>query len=410
MKIIHTADWHIGRLLYGRKRHAEHGAFLEWLLKTIREQQIDALIVAGDVFDTPSPGNRSQELYYQFLSALGDTGCRELVIVGGNHDSPSFLDAPASVLRFLNVHVIGQARKNLEDEVIVLHARSGEPAAIVCAVPFLRDRDVRESEAGEDWDDKESALLRGIAAHYQEVVSMAMRQCPGGAQPLPLLATGHLYAAGGSLKEGDGVRDLYIGSLGRVPLDCFPPELDYVALGHLHVAQRVGPTDRVRYSGSPIPLGFGEAGQQKSVCVLELQGKSVELSRINVPVFQKLRTVGGSWDAIRGELLALVREGESVWAEVVLEGDDGPPDLAKCVHELVADSGVEVLRIKHERQNADPWDIPDDFVNLDDIRPEDVFSRFLDANNCEGERRERLTRTFLEMLSSMAGQDPEATN
>ncbi|HOO93558.1 MAG TPA: exonuclease SbcCD subunit D C-terminal domain-containing protein, partial [Opitutales bacterium] len=151
-------------------------------------------------------------------------------------------------------------------------------------------------------------------------------------------------------------------------------------------------------------------GQQKSVCVLELQGKSVELSRINVPVFQKLRTVGGSWDSIRGELLALVREGESVWAEVVLEGDDGPPDLAKCVHELVADSGVEVLRIKHERQNADPWDIPDGFVNLDDIRPEDVFSRFLDANNCEGERRERLTRTFLEMLSSMAGQDPEATN
>jgi len=306
--------------------------------------------------------------------------------------------------------VIGQARRNLEDEVIVLHARSGEPAAIVCAVPFLRDRDVRESEAGEDWDDKESALLRGIAAHYQEVVSVAMRQCPGGAQPLTLLATGHLYAAGGSLKEGDGVRDLYIGSLGRVPLDCFPPELDYVALGHLHVAQRVGPTDRVRYSGSPIPLGFGEAGQQKSVCVLELQGKSVELSRINVPVFQKLRTVGGSWDSIRGELLALVREGESVWAEVVLEGDDGPPDLAKCVHELVADSSVEVLRIKHERQNADPWDIPDDFVNLDDIRPEDVFSRFLDANNCEGERRERLTRTFLEMLSSMAGQDPEATN
>ena len=238
---------------------------------------------------------------------------------------------------------------------------------------------------------------------------MAMRQCPGGAQPLPLLATGHLYAAGGSLKEGDGVRDLYIGSLGRVPLDCFPPELDYVALGHLHVAQRVGPTDRVRYSGSPIPLGFGETGQQKSVCVLELQGKSVELSRINVPVFQKLRTVSGPWNGIRGELLALVGDRESIWVEVVLEGDDGPPDLAKCVHELVADSSVEVLRIKHERQNADPWDIPEGFVNLDDIRPEDVFSRFLDAINCEDERRERLTRTFLEMLTSMAGQDTEAT-
>lgn len=408
MKIIHTADWHIGRLLYGRKRHTEHGAFLEWLLDTIRENAVDAVVVAGDVFDTPAPGNRSQELYYQFVANLSATGCRQLVIVGGNHDSPSFLDAPSTLLKHLNVHVVGQARKNPEDEVFVLRDPTGQPAAIVCAVPFLRDRDVRESEAGEGQDDKDSALLRGIAEHYRAVVHTAVEQSSGMDRPVALIGTGHLYSAGGSLREGDGVRDLYIGSLGRVPLDCFPAELDYVALGHLHVPQKVGPTDRVRYSGSPIPLGFGEAGQTKSVCLLELNGRSVDVRLIEVPVFQRMESIRGPWDAIHSRLLELVKQDESLWVEVILEGNESVPDLSRQVQESVADSQVEVLRIKHERQDADPWDLPEGIEELEDIRPEDVFVRCLDSNGFDGEQRDRLMLTFRQVLSEMAVQDPGA--
>src|SRR5450756_1372264 len=141
MRILHTSDWHIGRTLYGRKRHDEHEAFLLWLSDTIREQQADVLLIAGDIFDTITPGTRAQELYYQFLCRIAASECHHVFVTGGNHDSPSFLDAPRQLLRMLHVHVMGSVSGNPEDEVFVMRDKSGVPELIVCAVPFLRDRD-----------------------------------------------------------------------------------------------------------------------------------------------------------------------------------------------------------------------------------------------------------------------------
>lgn len=273
LTILHTSDWHLGRRLYGRMRYEEFEAFLSWLQETISAQKVDVLIVAGDIFDTMTPSNRAQALYYEFLGKVSKLCCEHIVIVAGNHDSPTFLDAPSKVLKFLNIHVIGTACDDLNDEVLVLDAIDGTPHCIIAAVPYLRDRDVRGSHAGESMDCKDTNVIKGIRAHYDEVASIAKARqehlSNAHQRHIPIIATGHLFAAGSKTTEDDGVRDLYVGSLGQISADMFDDGFDYVALGHLHVPQRVGGCEHIRYSGSPIAMGFGEAKQQKQVLLVE---------------------------------------------------------------------------------------------------------------------------------------------
>ena len=140
MKLLHTSDWHIGRALYGRKRYEEFEAFLDWLAAFIERENIDVLLVAGDVFDNSTPSNRAQELYYRFLCRVAAAPHRHVVITAGNHDSPSFLNAPRELLKFLNVHVVGCAADSPAEEVIVMAGPDHEPRLIVCAIPYLRGR------------------------------------------------------------------------------------------------------------------------------------------------------------------------------------------------------------------------------------------------------------------------------
>lgn len=273
LTILHTSDWHLGRRLYGRLRYDEFAAFLSWLQDTISAQQVDVLIVAGDIFDTMTPSNKAQALYYEFLGKVSKSSCQHVVIVAGNHDSPTFLDAPSNVLKFLNVHVVGTACEDLNDEVMVLDDVDGRPHCIIAAVPYLRDRDVRGSQAGESAQSKDANVIAGICAHYDEVADIAKTKqaelAKAHKRHIPIIATGHLFAAGGSTTEDDGVRELYVGSLGKISADMFDDCFDYVALGHLHVPQRVGGRETIRYSGSPIAMGFGEARQQKKVLLIE---------------------------------------------------------------------------------------------------------------------------------------------
>ena len=273
LTILHTSDWHLGRRLYGRMRYEEFEAFLSWLQETISAQQVDILIVAGDIFDTMTPSNRAQALYYEFLGKVSKSCCEHVIIVAGNHDSPTFLDAPSKVLKFLNVHVIGTACDDVNDEVLILDDAASTPHCIIAAVPYLRDRDVRSSQAGESADSKDANVIKGIRAHYDKVASIAKAKqaelTESHQRHIPIIATGHLFAAGGKTTDDDGVRDLYVGSLGKISADTFDDGFDYVALGHLHVPQRVGGCEHIRYSGSPIAMGFGEAKQQKQVLLVK---------------------------------------------------------------------------------------------------------------------------------------------
>jgi len=409
MKILHTSDWHLGRTLYGRKRYEEYEAFLDWLAETIRDNGIDVLVVAGDVFDTTAPGNRAQELYYRFLCRAASLCCRHVVVISGNHDSPSFLDAPKELLKALEVHVTGSPSGNPEDEVLVLRNGQGVPDLIVCAVPHLRDRDIRTAEAGESIEDKERKLLDGIRDHYASVAACAegKRRELGGA--IPLVATGHLFAAGGRTVEGDGVRELYVGSLAHVDAGIFPPCFDYVALGHLHVPQKVSGSEMVRYSGSPLPMGFGEAKQQKSVCVAEFGGRETSVRLVPVPVFQQLEQIRGGWDRISGRIFELASQGSQAWLEVVYDGDEILGDLRERLEEAVGNTSMEVLRVRNTRAVERALAQTMEEETLDDLDEDDVFRRCLEANRVPEDQHAELFAAYREAVLSLLerGGQPE---
>ena len=408
MRILHTSDWHIGRTLYGRKCYAEFEAFLQWLAETIRKNEIDVLLVAGDIFDNSTPSNRAQGLYYRFLCQVAASPCRHVVITAGNHDSPSFLNAPRELLKALDVHVIGSASETLADEVLLLENEQNIPELIVCAVPYLRDRDIRTAEAGESMEDKERKMIAGIKNHYAAVTDLALQKRVESGADLPIIAMGHLFAAGGQTVDDDGVRELYIGSLAHVPARIFPRGLDYLALGHLHVPQKVIGSEVIRYSGSPLPMGFGEAEQRKSVCQLEFINRDLAIELIEVPVFQKLIRISGNWEEISRRILEL-KEGDSDgWLEIVYAGDDVIGDLRERLEEATVNTKMEILRVKNSRIIERVLGQIHDQETLGELEVDDVFKRCLDAHQVPEDQREELFLTHEEALLSIYEDDTQA--
>ncbi|MCB1136500.1 MAG: exonuclease SbcCD subunit D C-terminal domain-containing protein [Chlamydiia bacterium] len=399
MRILHTADWHLGRTLFGRKRYDEFKAFLDWLLQAIESEGIDVLLIAGDVFDTSTPSNRAQELYYDFLCRAASSRCKHIVVIGGNHDSPSFLDAPKGLLRSLNVHVIGEARRDPADEVLWLKA----PDLIVCAVPYLRDRDVRTAEAGETLDEKAQKLLQGIKEHYSE----ARKAAEGLDAKAPIIAMGHLFTAGGQTIEGDGVRELYVGSLAHVGASIFNG-FEYVALGHLHVPQKVGGEETVRYSGSPLPMGFGEAKQQKSVCIIDFGHSKPEVRTLDIPVFQAMESIRGGWEVIEARLKAHAESKKSIWLELIYDGDEVISDLKDRLEALTSGSNMEILRVQNKRVYDQVLKQARNEEKLDDLQPEDVFQRLLEQSDIIPDQRDKLLHTYQEALQLMNESDSKA--
>jgi exonuclease SbcD len=407
MRILHTSDWHLGRSLYDRKRYDEFGSFLDWLAGFIQDHRIDILLVAGDIFDTTVPGNRAQELYYQFLNKVMNSCCRHVVIIGGNHDSPTFLDAPKDLLRALNVHVVGSVTENPEDEVIVLCNESLVAEAIVCAVPYLRDRDIRTVEAGESMDDKNRKLVEGITAHYQEIGKIALeKQKKVG--DIPVIGMGHLFTSGGKTTDGDGVRELYVGSLAHVGENIFPDCFDYVALGHLHISQQIGKSNRIRYSGSPIPMGFGEAGQVKKVFVVDFTNRIPEITEHPIPCFQDLVRISGDADEILGRIAELKSQGSKAWLEISYSGPETFTGLNSLVDESIAGTGMESRGIKNKRMAERVLSRIDENETLDNLDVNDVFTRCLDAHGVEECDRPDLLAAYSETILLMQENDINA--
>lgn len=413
MKILHTSDWHIGRTLYGRKRYEEFEAFLTWLGETIQKNEIDALLVAGDIFDTSAPSNRAQELYYKFLCRVAASSCRHVVVIAGNHDSPSFLNAPKELLKALDVHVVGSSTESPEDEVLVLRNEQDVPELIVCAVPYLRDRDIRVAEAGESVEDKERKLIEGIRTHYAAVGALAEQKRDELEVDIPIVAMGHLFTAGGQTVDGDGVRELYVGSLAHVTAGIFPTIFDYLALGHLHVPQKVNGSETIRYSGSPLPMGFGEAKQQKSVCqVVFDQGEdhitTASVQPIDVPVFQRLERVKGNWDGISSRILELSTTESQGWLEVIYEGNEVIGDLRERLETAISDTQMEILRIKNNRIIDRVLGQIHEEETLDDLNVNDVFERCLAVHDVPEDQRPELLRAYQETVSSLYEDDVQA--
>lgn len=408
MKILHTSDWHIGSALYGRKRYDESEQFLHWLVETIKNQSIEALLVAGDIFDTSTPSNTAQELYYRFLNEVSRTTCRHVIVTGGNHDSPSFLDAPKALLKAFNIYVVGSVAEREEAEVLVLNDADNNPEVIVCAIPFLRDRDVRQSSEGESYRDKENRLVEGIISHYQKVYEEACKERNELGKSLPIIGMGHLFIAGSSIYkrsgETNGERDLYVGSLGQVPADRLP-SFDYFALGHLHIPQKVAGSETIRYSGSPMAMNFDEIHQQKSVVIVDIHDQHVHIRTVPVPAFRHFEQIKGDWDSIEASLRRLKEESFAGWVEVIYEGQEVIGNLRERVYKLVENTSIEVLKIQNAMLFNAVMKQYEKEVELQDLNPADVFDQCLTDHGLPDDQKVVLKGLFSEVCHQISEAD-----
>ena len=412
MRLLHTADWHLGQTLHGIAREYEHARFLDWLLETIDEQAVDALVIAGDVFDGQNPPIPALHQFYRFLArAKARRAGLDVVVIAGNHDSGSRLEAPSPLLTELGVRVVGglpageDGAFEADRLVVPLHEADGSVAARCVAVPYLRPADLPPLiDAAEDAD----PFIEGVRRVYAAAVEVGRRAVrPGEA----LILTGHCYMRGGALSELSE-RKILGGNLHALPVDIFPEDAAYVALGHLHCAQAVGGREGVRYSGSPIPLAIDEEAYPHQVVLAEFaDGRLVRQEALRVPRFVAVRRVPGGGrfaapdevlDALRGLDLdtALPRE---AWPflEVSVALADPRPTLRDEVAAVLAGRPVRLVKLSvRTTGSGETLAEAAPLADLAELAPEDVFRR-LYAKNHDGEPDPALIAAFHELVATV---------
>ncbi|MNG65416.1 Nuclease SbcCD subunit D [compost metagenome] len=407
MRLIHTSDWHLGQYFFTKSRAAEHQAFLRWLIEQIEQQQVDALIVAGDLFDTGSPPSYARELYNRFVVDLQRTGC-QLVVLGGNHDSVATLNESRELLSCLNTTVIANAQSETEQQILVLNQRDGQPGAVLCAIPFLRPRDLLTSRAGESGVQKQQALQEAIADHYQRLYQAACARRDALGLPLPIVATGHLTTVG--VTTSDSVRDIYIGTLDAFPAQAFPPA-DYIALGHIHRAQNVAKSEHIRYSGSPIPLSFDELGKAKSVFMVDFSaGALQQVTALEIPSFQPMQLIKGDLAQIEQQLQQFADyQGElPVWLDIEVATQDYLSDIQRRIQLLADQLPVEVVLLRRSKEQRRQAIEQQDKETLNELSVNEVFERRLAQEpEMAEERRQRMSQMFQQVVESVRHNDQE---
>lgn len=406
MKILHTADWHLGQKFLSKDRIKEHQLALEWLHTTIMEQQVEVLLVAGDIFDIGNPPSYARQMYYKFLTSLQQTGCRHVVIIGGNHDSPSMINAPKELLEILNVHVIGAATEDIADEIIVLHNNAEEIELVIAAVPFLRDRDLRSSVAGETGFERIAKIREGIVQHFQAAGQLVEKYATSN---IPIIAMGHLFAKGAS--ASDKQNNIYIGDIANIEAAQFPAVFNYIALGHLHRAQMVQKQAHIRYSGSIIPISFGEILDKKSVYLLNWEQATLQaIETLKIPRFRNLIAVEGSLEQVKERLIKINEEQKGVlvpWIEIMVAVEETIPNLDALLREFAKDFRLEILKIRVlKKQHA--LESLTNFATLDDLSPLQVFEKKCDSEGTMApEERKALRHTFQELQNWMAEREED---
>ena len=383
MKIIHTADWHIGQRLHERSRLDEHKQFLDWLLDTIQERQVELLLVSGDIFDTSLPSAEATNLYYRFLYRLFDETDASAVITAGNHDSPRHLEAPREFLEMGKIYVVGLAT---DPAKCVLSFPPDNPRVTVAAVPYLSESDLRHLSYQTEVERNE---------RYREWLKAFYADCVAGMPAeLPKILMGHLFVQGGQVTDSE--RNIQIGGATAIHASDFPDGVNYIALGHLHRPQPIkGATSPIRYSGSPLPLRFNETGYSKKVYLLELSdnGSLVQDEAIEIPVFKELCTITGNEESVLWEASTQMWDGKYI--QVKLELRTPRVGISDEIRQAFGERGGEVLSVEIEMPEATQGPV----ISVEDMkRPEEIFEQFHRANFDGEPPDDSLAQTFSELV------------
>lgn len=405
MRLLHTADWHLGQTLHDFDRSYEHRCFLNWLLDTLESEQADALLIAGDVFDNPNPAAEAQKQFYHFLTeAKRRTPHLAIVIIAGNHDSAGRLEAPAPLLQPFDITVVGAvshaAHGDIDTDrlIVPLRNREGEIAAWCLAVPFLRPGDVPRVETGGD------PYPEGVRQLYRRTLESALQRRSSGQA---IVALGHCHLMGGQ-PSTDSERRIVIGGAEALPADVFASEISYAALGHLHRAQRVGGQDHVRYSGSPLPMSFAEIDYPHQVVRIDLDGGVVQaIAALPVPrpvELLRLPARPAPLDEVLERLHALdlpdrPRDTQP-YLQLRISLTSPQPGLRTQVEAALDTKPVRLARIETSYPGSSGGETMGRLRTLDDLgrlKPEDIFQR-LYQRKYHTEPTPELLAAFAELL------------
>lgn len=400
MKILHTADWHLGHRLHEQSQFKEQTLFLEWIEDFIILEKIDVLLISGDIFDTNAPSNQSLELYYTFLMKLRNTSCKSIIITGGNHDSPGTLNAPRHILNALNIKVVGKATENIEDEVFKIEL-DGE-TVIIGAVPYLRDGDIRKAVAGETFEELTDKYKQALVNHYQACAQQCKLQNTTNA---PVIAMGHLFATGGSVSESE--QNIYVGSLGHIGAADFPDYFDYIALGHLHRPQIIGGNEKVRYSGSPNILSFSEINYDKKIVVLTVENNQLTaIQNHTVPRFRNFYKIQGTVQECIDQFPELVSNEYDLtpWVEIALAQEHAVnTDALKKQAEPYP---FEILKtaLKKQREQRGIEELLAETKSIKELLPTEVFELKCKELAYDLDANPDLKDAFAEVLQAVQNQ------
>lgn len=397
MKILHTSDWHIGKHLHKIDLSPDLELFFDWLLAKINEEQIDVLLVSGDVFDQANPSQASLKQYYNFLKRMIGTDCN-IIITGGNHDSASVLNAPKEILGFLNIDVVGGAPENISD--LFYNYRKGEEQVVIAGVPFLRDKDIRKAVAGESYSDKIEQIREGIKAYFSAINTHYTQHYQG----LCFIVMGHLYVQGAHVSES--MRDIQIGNQASVKGTIFGEEPDYVALGHIHKPYAVSALKNVHYSGSPVCLSFSEKEEVKQVNIISVAGKHLEVDIVPIPKFRNLVSFQGTLEEVKTQLANYVQSGQLVsLAEIIINEPDENVQIRQDLETLLDTHDTPDLNIIKTKLNfinkvrgASQAFQPG--VSVADVTPMEMFEKRLELDGRQ-ENTEELKNAFRQILEDL---------
>jgi exonuclease SbcD len=381
--------------LYRKEIFEEHRYFFSWLITLIRERNVDVLMIAGDVFDQANPSNEARSLYYEFLKQLIDIKCK-VIITGGNHDSPGILNAPRDILRMLDVHIVGNMPEHVADEIVELKDGSRELRAVVAAIPYLREPDIHALTREGEYEDKRQQVRDAIRKHYDEVAAAC------GAYTVPVIAMGHLYAAGSSTSDSE--RLIQMGNQSPVAADDFHETYQYVALGHIHRPQYIAGLKHIRYSGSPVPLSFSERSDRKIVVELNIENGEIAQLDHEVPVFRKLVRFKGTLEDVKKEVEAYQEKGAvKAFGELHIEEEKMNPAIYGDAARFVADFESEFIDILNygisiKEDGPRMSDIAEEGTALREIQPLEVLNRMMESGGLPPENQEIIRMAFLELL------------
>ncbi|MDC0584437.1 exonuclease subunit SbcD [Bacteroidales bacterium] len=400
MKILHTADWHLGHRLHEQTQVEDQTFFLEWIQQYIEKEKIDVLLISGDIFDTNAPSNQSLEMYYNFLVKLKSTSCQSIIITGGNHDSPGTLNAPKHILNALSIKVVGKATENIADEVFDITI-NGEKV-IIGAVPYLRDGDIRTAVAGESFEELTDKYKQALINHYDQTAEQCRLINTSNA---PVIAMGHLFATGGSISESE--QNIYVGSLGHIGAGDFSRYFDYIALGHLHRPQIIGGNENVRYSGSPNILSFSEIKYDKKIIVLTIENNKISvINDVLVPRFRNFYKIEGTVSACIEQFPNLISNEYKLtpWVEIALteKHNINTDELKKAAEPYP----FEILKtaLKNQRRLRGIEELLEETKSIKELLPTEVFKLKCKEIDYDLEGNPAVEDAFNEILQSVKNQ------